>query len=427
MHSFLLRLGDSIDDTLASLGLDPHSFATKNPLRARRFAVWLLAGGETLGYAGLYYVFAALLLNWEQATGMSKGELTGSFTVAMLISALVSPLAGRAVDAGKGRWLLSCGMLGGAIALTLLATADTFPEFILYWSLIGVAQGACLYDPCFAFVTRTTGTSSQRHITRITLAAGFASTIAFPTCAFLADALGWRAAVITVAIILGLIGTPMLYAGATMLECCPKDTSPSTRKAANRASFKRALRNPAFWLIAAAFPLIGLSEGLCLTHIIPILTDSGITQATAVAAAALFGPMQVAGRLLVMPVVDRISVVSLTAISFAGVSLATTVLMGVNGSAAFAFTFSALFGAAYGLTSILRPVVTADALGRDAFGAISGWMALPFLASLAIAPHLGSVLWTIGGYALSLKISLAAAVTGLVCIIALFRIRKSQA
>ena len=420
MQRCFIRVGDHIDNALESLGLDPHAFSVSQPIRARRYAIWLLAGGVTLGYAGLYYIFAALLLNWVQTTDLSKGDLTLAFTIAMLISAATSPLAGRAVDAGKGRWLLSGGMLGGSLALALLASAGSHAEFVIYWALIGIAQGLCLYDPCFAFVIRTTGTSSHKYITQITLAAGFASTIAFPVCAFLAGAYGWKVAVTVVSLVLGLIGAPMLFAGASMLECCPHDPSPHERKAHNRALFRRALRRPAFWLLATAFPLIGLSEGVCLTHIVPILTESGLAQATAVGAAALFGPMQVFGRLLLIPVVNRVSALFLTAASFAGISLATIVLIGVNGSAILAFAFAALFGVSYGLTSILKPVITANILGRETFGAISGWLALPFLASLAIAPHFGSILWSIGGYDLSLKTSFAAAIVGLVCIVVLF-------
>lgn len=60
---------------------------------------------------------------------------------------------------------------------------------------LGVAQGASLYDPRFAFLTRTTDARAPRNLTRVALVAGFASTLALPSCAFLAEAVGWSGAV----------------------------------------------------------------------------------------------------------------------------------------------------------------------------------------------------------------------------------------
>ena len=50
-------------------------------------AVWLLALGQTLIYAGCYYSFPALLPDLEAATGWTKAELALGPTLAFLIMA----------------------------------------------------------------------------------------------------------------------------------------------------------------------------------------------------------------------------------------------------------------------------------------------------------------------------------------------------
>lgn len=57
--------------------------------------------------------------------------------------------------------------------------------------------------------------------------------------------------------------------------------------------------------------------------------------------------------------------------------------------------------------SILKSVVTAEVLGRTAFGAMAGIMALPFLIALATPPQLGPMLWRIGGDYLTLDVAAA--------------------
>lgn len=409
MHQIPLRFGDAIDAAFVAVGLDFHGYSRAHPYRAERIGIWCLAVGQTIGYGCLYYIFAALLLSWDAGLGWGKPWLTAAFMAAILTGAAISPLAGRAVDRGRARWLLSGGMALGGLALLGLAQVQSFAGFLIAWVMLGVAQGASLYDPCFAFVTRTTADRAARNITRITLVAGFASTLAFPAGAALAEIYGWRGAVLAFAAVAGLIGAPVLYAGATLIECCPADAQRPESRARDRAALRDARRRPEFWLLFAAFPLIGLTEGLVLTHIIPILVSSGLSPASAVAVSALFGPMQVVGRLAMLGLAGRVRALVMALLSFGGILGAVLLLMLVEDLPAAAYGFAMLFGASYGLISILKPVVNAEVLGRTGFGAIAGSLAVPFLVAMAISPLIGSLLERAGGYGLALMASAATA------------------
>lgn len=403
------------------------TFVRERPFGSQRLAVILLAAGQTLVWAALYYSFAALLLTWERNLGWSKSELTLGLAAAVLVSAVGSPMAGRIIDAGFGRWLLSLGALGGGAALALLATAETPLIFVLIWSAIGVAQAACLYEPCFAFITRVSGSASRRVITRVTLVAGFASPIAFPTGALLAHSLGWQGAVLVMAAVVVLIAAPMLFIGASLLEAGSAEVVPAERRKESRALLKAAAKRPQFWLIALAFPAMAMNHGILINHIVPLLVDSSFTEATAVTIASVIGPMQVAGRVGMMLSERRVGSLTLTILAFAGVALAALFLMLAGASLALAFAFAATQGAAYGIISILKPVVTADFLGRAAFGSIAGWLALPYLACYAVAPFVGALLWEIGGYDLVIPAAGAIALLGIaaVSLLALTRSRRA--
>lgn len=393
--------------------------AAGSSARHGKIGVWLLAAGQTFVWVGLYYAFAALLLTWEESLGWSKADLTLGLTVAVLVSALVSPLAGRIIDAGRGRALLGLGALGGSAALVALSQVETPMAFVLVWGLIGFAQGACLYEPCFAYVTRTTGATARFAITRITLVAGFASPIAFTLGAVSAEALGWRGAVLIFAAAVGCLGAPLLLVGGTLLERGGPAAPPGgrdQRRSENRAALRRAVRRPQFWLIAVAFPLMAINHGMLLNHIIPLLVERGLGTALAVSVASVIGPMQVAGRVAMMLVERKVGAVALTALSFAGVVAAALILMAASGSPLLAFAFAATQGAAYGLISVLKPVVTAEFLGLTAFGTIAGWLAAPYLAGFAFAPHLGSLVWEVGGYDLMVPVAAALAAVGLLCV-----------
>ena len=391
--------------------------------RSRSLGLWLLASGETLVWAGLFYIFAALLLSWEKDLGWPKTDLTIGFTLAVLTAAVASPFSGRIIDIGGGRWLLGAGALGGALSLVALSMAESRLWFAMSWMAIGISQAACLYEPCFAFVTRVAGQDARRIITRITLAAGLASPIAFPAGAVLSEMMGWRATVLVFAAVIGFVAAPMLFFGASLLQGDISEQPHPEHKTHNRIALRAALHKPAFWLMAGAFPLLALEHGILIAHFIPLLVERGFAESVAVMAASMFGPMQVAGRLVMMTVEKRTRSTTMILLPYIGAIVAGLILLSAGLNVALVFAFAATQGAAFGLISILKPPVIAETLGRTAYGAISGWLAVPYLIGGAFGRYVGAILWQLGGYTIVLWSCVGMALTGFLLILALIRFR----
>ena len=92
--------------------------------------VWPLALAETIVWAGMFYSFPALLLVWERDLGWSKTELSGAFTLALALSALLAPVAGRLIDRSLGHLVLTGSAALGAASLALLAS--TYFAFVCW-------------------------------------------------------------------------------------------------------------------------------------------------------------------------------------------------------------------------------------------------------------------------------------------------------
>ena len=158
-------------------------------------AVWTLALTQALGYACFFYVFAALLLYWQRESWLSAGVIAAGPLVATLVSAMVAPTVGRALDRGQAVAMMAAGPVIGAAALACLALAGGAVGWFVGWIGLGLAQALCLYDVCFGMMIRRFGGQARGAITRVTLVAGLASTLAFPAGAWLAEGWGWRGAV----------------------------------------------------------------------------------------------------------------------------------------------------------------------------------------------------------------------------------------
>jgi MFS family permease len=181
-------------------------------------SILLLAIAQTLVWAGFYYLFPALLLRWEQSLGWSKTDLTVAITLAIFVSAMTAPLAGRLIDAGKGALMMTVSSFFGGLCLIWLSLVSSLFEFYFIWALIGVVMAGCLFEPCFALITRAKGEKAKQSIILVTLMVGFASTLCYPGIYTLSETYGWRSAVQFFAAVLISIATPLMWFGAQPFE-----------------------------------------------------------------------------------------------------------------------------------------------------------------------------------------------------------------
>ena len=131
---------------------------------------------------------------------------------------------------------------------------------------------------------------------------------------------------------------------------------------------------------------------MVLTHLLPIMADQGISYDAAVLAASMIGPMQVAGRLAMMVAEKHVSMFSIALGCSVSVTIAATCLLGAQGGAALVVVFVILHGAGYGVTSITRTLITANFLGHQRFGVVSGMLAVTFMLGFTISPTLAAMI-----------------------------------
>lgn len=385
-------------------------------------AVWLLALGQTLIYAGCYYSFPALLPDLVAATGWTKGELALGPTLAFLVMAALTPFTGRLVDRGLGGEMLVWLPVLCALGVAGLGLTGSLTAWLALWALIGVAQAGSLYETCFAFLTRRMGDGARAAITRVTLVAGFAGTLAFPLGHWLGSALGGQGALVAFAGLV-LLAAPLNAVAVRQLR--RRERAGQAVPPSPPGVLQAALRKPAFWFIAVGFLAVYLNHGILITYALILFADRGAAPGLAALAAACIGPAQVAGRLVLLAAGARVSTLQATMASLGGIVLAGALLWLAGVAPWLIFAFALAQGAGIGLTSILRPVLIAEILGRQGFGAISGAAAVaPILASAA-APSVGAGLLALGGPGLVYGVCLVLAAIGFL-LMAILLLRRDQ-
>ncbi len=375
-------------------------------------AVWALALAQTLTYAGVYYAFPALLPDLLALTGWPAAALALGPTLAFLVTAMLTPFTGSLVDRGFGGEMLIYLPVAAALCVALMGFAPNVAVWIMLWLVIGVTQAGMYYETCFAFLTRRLGDGARPAITRVTLVAGFAGTLAFPLAHWLSARIGPE---LTYVVFAGLIlfgAVPLNAFAVRRLRQMERADAPRPAVPAPDA-LRHAMQKPPFWAIAGISGALGLNHAIVLTFVLVLFADRGASPGMATFAAACIGPAQVIGRLILMASERRLNNARAAMVCVLAMVGAAAAMILAGAAPGLVFLFAALQGMGMGTISILRPVLIAQMLGHRGFGAISGAIAVsPILAS-ALGPSLGAFVLEIGGAGAVYALELGLAIVGL--------------
>lgn len=377
---------------------------------------------QIIGYGTVYYAFPILAPAVAREFGVGEPFLFGLFSVGMLLGGALAPVLGRLLDRLGATRIMTAGSLSMTVLLALQALSPNLYVFGGLMILIEVLSFAVLYDAAFAMLAQKCPDNTRSAITRLTLIAGFASTIFWPLSGYLVDVLGWRGTllvyaashVLCVAIHLWTATVP--WAAARVLP--DRSVLPATAVSSPGMSAASAMR--AFQLLAIGFALTGMAISAVTVHLVEILGSLDIGEAV-YPAAMVMGPAQVVVRVLDATVWrDRHPM--FVAVLSAGAILVAIVLLLLPGPASpVAFGFAATLGAGAGLSSIVRGAVPVALFGTTGLGLRLGRLAAIRNMLGAAAPFLFA--WVVSAYSMTWAIlaALVVSMSGLVAMLVLHR------
>jgi MFS family permease len=349
----------------------------------------------------MYYGFAVFLRPMEQALGWSRVALTGAFSVGLLVSALAAVPVGRWIDGHGGRGLMTAGSCAGAALMFAWSCVDSLPVFYAIWCGLGLVLAATLYEPAFAVLVGWFEQGRDRALLILTLAAGLASTIFVPLATWLLERQGWRAALVSLAMMVAVLTIPL---HAFALRRPPsrlssgEDDAEAVADAPRSLGTDQALRSSIFWVLSAAFVVGNFATISVTVHFIPYVLERGWSTTAAATTMAWLGAMQLLGRIVFAPVAARFGHREVTASVFAVQAMAMMQLALLDRLPTIV-PLVVLLGAANGMATLARATIVAEIFGPRHYGSISGAMSVGSTMARAAGPVASSALRTVlGGY-----------------------------
>ncbi len=349
----------------------------------RRSTVFWLGVSQLVSWGITYYLIGGFAETIGADLHWSRDIVYGGFSGALLVMALVSPIAGRMIDRHGGGPVMVTGSVLNALGCIGLATCHGLVQYFVTWACLGVSMRLTLYDAAFAALARIGGPEARRPISQITLLGGLASTVFWPLGNLLAEHFGWRGALLCYAgFALATIPMHLAIPSGSYADRQPeeKKTHPAPRAASQGDIF---LAGSLYALMTATTNF--LNAGMS-AHMIGILSGLGLASATAVWIATLRGVGQSSARLGEVLFGRRIEPLTLNVLAsfLLPVCFMAGLFSGVSGPAALAFAL--IYGAGNGVITIVRGTLPLVLFDHRSYGAFVGRLLAPSFLLSATAP-----------------------------------------
>jgi MFS family permease len=358
------------------------------PLVAAGFVIsFMLIGGgiDTVGV----FINAITEANGWPRTGLSLGVAVGA-----AVAALSTPGVGIAVD----RYGVRVPMLWGvgllAIGFAIVVAMQAPWHFVVANVFLGMGFAGCALLPLTIAIT-------LRVRDRTALALGIAGTGASAGALALApaahaaiEALGWRGTYMVMGTLLVLTPLPCL---AFALPRGRLERHSEAERPKPALPSLRELGRPGLRGLIALMVLPGLATFAISVHLVPYLTDSGLSGATAAFALGATIGVSAVGKIAGGWLADRFGTLPIMRAALFLGALSLTLLPAAATSAYLA-GFVALYGIALGTYAAVIPALAMETLGGDRFGTLFGLLQLVAMLAAAAGPVTAGVLFDATGH-----------------------------
>jgi MFS family permease len=343
---------------------------------------WVVVGavaglfvGQGPVFVGTYGVFLKPIM---ADMGWDRGTASFALSAGTFFSAFAFPVFGRLMD----RRTIRAVALPAIVAYgVLLAAVGLSPHglwaFVILMGLAGVAS--TIQSP-LPYAKAIAAWFDHRRGLALGIAmagVGLGGTVIPQIANFLIERVGWRGAYASLALLTLAIAFPAV--GLWIREPRPGE---GERRGAPAAAIlpgltsREAVREPRFWLLAGVFFLVAVAINGTVAHVVPLLTDRGISPAAATAIFGLFGLSTLAGRLLAGYLVDRIFAPHVASVFFLA-PIAGFVLLG-SAAGPLPAVGVVLFGLGLGTEIDLIAFLVSRYFGQRAFGELYGCFFMVF-------------------------------------------------
>jgi predicted MFS family arabinose efflux permease len=349
---------------------------------------WLVVIGSIMGLIVgngpiMQFTFGVFLKPIVEEFGWARSTVSLALIVALSMTAICVPFAGRLIDRYGIRWVVGPAIALFSLSLACLALFATSPlSFVILYAVMGVAAAGQTPLP-YAKAISAWFDGRRGLALGIAMAGVGAGAALVPQYAqYLVALKGWRMAYLGLALLVFVVAMPAVL----FLVRMPSRADVLSGVHHEGMTAAEALRSPMFWSLAAAFFAVAAATNGTIAHLVPILTDQGINASVAASSLALAGLALIAGRLIAGFCLDRVFAPYVAAIFFV-LPLGGLSLLYASSDQVAASIAVVMIGLGLGAEVDLIAFLLTRYLGQRSFGEIYGYLFAIFVLGSGAGPY----------------------------------------
>ena len=380
--------------------------------------VVLAAGIGLLSAPMVPATFGVFLKPLSQEFGWSRTQISLAFSLATLVAAGTVPFIGRLVDQwGARRVIMPTVTLFGLALLSLAFLSAQLWHLYAVYLVLGITGSGKGPVPYTKVITRwfdhRRGLALGVSLAGISLGA----VLMPPLAQALMNGVGWRHAYVVLGLLANAVTFPVvgLWLTESPQEMGLQPDGAAVPQAGTARpgqepglSGREAWRTDTFWLLVGAFFLVAVSFFGQLTHLVPLLTDRGVSASMAALAVSVQAVGSLLGRIGTGYLLDRFFAPTVALWFFSAAACGSFLLWsGATGSGVVIAVLC--MGLAQGAEFDLMAYTVSRYFGLRAFGEIYSYTFAAFTLGGVLGPLLmgigfdatGSYTLVLGGFAMS--------------------------
>lgn len=340
--------------------------------------------GMIFSYSTLLGVtFGLFVIPLSTEFGWSRTEISFAATISSLLIIVLSPLLGVLIDRyGVRRILLPGLFLFGLTVCTMSLLTQSLWHFYLMYILIPLSGFATLPTTYTRVILNWFDEKRGLALGIALSGIGLSGIFAPPFIQYVISSFDWRTAYIVMGGMVLTVGLPIIF---FVLKESPGDNELHSKES-NKSqqtdndkfinsgfAFSEAIKQRSFWLMTVAFILTGITTTGTVLHLVPLLTDSGMSSTEAAGMVSLMGVCLIIARVVCGYLIDKFFAPFVAAVFLSG-PIIGLIFLALDFQGFYVMLAVCLLGLGFGAEFDLMSYLTSRYIGLRAYGKTYGVM-----------------------------------------------------
>ncbi len=379
-----------------------------NILPRRFYYGWLVAvaasGMQFANAATAIGILTVFVIPMSEEFGWNRAEIAGATSLGAVLGAALAPFSGRLVDRFGARMILVGGGLVVVVGCLYLSMAQALAGFYVAFTMVRIADQGLIQIGASVSVGKWFLRRRGRAVGLVFFGGSAGMIVMAPAVQFVIANWDWRAAWVALALVMLCVG---VIPSALFVRRQPEDMGlviegdddrPRLRptREERQTPLSEVVRTPAFWVILASLFLGSVAISGVGLHLVPHLTQQGLSPTAAVAAVSVMAISGAVASLAAGLLAERVSPKLLMILAYLLGAVSMWTLINAD-TLTEAYLFAVMQGFIGTGVNTLAPIMWASYYGRRTLGGIFGMSRAAQVFGFAVGPLASAIVYDSAG------------------------------